>query len=169
MPLEIRPALGTLTAALASEHGLTGRPRPPQNLHATLFSLGDFEIQQPELVAMARKLAAGVRARPFPVTWDRVKSLPREDRPQPLVLLGEEGVNGLAGLHESFRIPLIERGIVKPASSRFMPHVTLLYDRQTVDAQGITPVSWRVTEFVLVHSLLGQSRHIILGRWPLRG
>jgi 2'-5' RNA ligase len=64
---------------------------------------------------------------------------------------------------------LIERGIVKPAPSRFMPHVTLLYDRQTVDAQGITPVSWRVTEFVLVHSLLGQSRHIVLGRWPLRG
>jgi len=49
------------------------------------------------------------------------------------------------------------------------PHLTLLYDARRVDEQPIDPIRWTVREFVLVHSLLGQTRYIPLGKWPLRG
>jgi 2'-5' RNA ligase len=172
VPRETRPALAALTGSLIARHGLSGKPRPPQNLHATVFSLGEYEVQQPELVALARRFAANIQARPFSVTWDRVRSLPRGGRTSPLVLCGEAGargsVEGLAGLHELFRIPMIERGFIRPAARKFTPHVTLLHDEEILD-EPIAPIGWRVTEFTLVHSLLGQARQIVLGRWPLRG
>lgn len=169
VPPETQPAVGALTANLVAEHGLLGKPRPLRNLHATLFSLGDYGVQQPELVATARKFAATVQARPFPVTWDRVQSFARSEGAQPLVLRGAEGVQGLIGLEALFRIPMIERGIVTPSARKFTPHVTLLYDHRTVPEQAVAPLSWRATEFVLIHSLLGQSHHVVLGRWALRG
>jgi RNA 2',3'-cyclic 3'-phosphodiesterase len=52
---------------------------------------------------------------------------------------------------------------VKP----YTPHMTLLYDSAGVAEHAIEPVSWRATEFRLVHSLLGQTKHISLGSWPL--
>ena len=54
--------------------------------------------------------------------------------------------------------------------SGFTPHVTLLYDRQSVPESSIcVPISWVVREFVLVHSLYGLSEHVHCARWPLRG
>jgi 2'-5' RNA ligase len=170
VPPETRPTLGALTAGLAVEHGLSGGPRPLKNLHAVLLPLGDYPVQQPELVAMARRFAAAIQAKPFSVTWDRVRSFPRAgDRPGPVALCGGDGVKGLVGLHERFRIAMAERGLIEPAPAGFTPHVTLLHDRDGITEQAVTPIGWRVTEFVLVHSLLGQSQHIVLGRWPLRG
>jgi RNA 2',3'-cyclic 3'-phosphodiesterase len=49
------------------------------------------------------------------------------------------------------------------------PHVTLMYADRRVDSEAIAPIGWTVTEFVLVHSLLGRSQYLALGRWPLRG
>jgi 2'-5' RNA ligase len=47
--------------------------------------------------------------------------------------------------------------------------MTLLYDDRSVAEQAVETIGWTAREFVLVHSLLGQTRHIPLGRWPLRG
>ena len=52
---------------------------------------------------------------------------------------------------------------------RWMPHITLLYDGRGIGEHVVEPVRWTVKELVLVHSLLGQSRYIPLGRWSLRG
>jgi 2'-5' RNA ligase len=49
----------------------------------------------------------------------------------------------------------------------FVPHVTLLYDARNVTVQPVDPLGWTVREFVLVHSLLGQTRYRVLGRWTL--
>ena len=51
----------------------------------------------------------------------------------------------------------------------YEPHLTLLYDDRCVAEQAIDIVSWTVREFVLVHSLHGQGRYVMLGRWPLPG
>ena len=55
---------------------------------------------------------------------------------------------------------------VKPG---FTPHVTMLYDRRRVPGQSIEPIGWRVTRFVLVHSLLRKTEHRRLGEWELIG
>ena len=46
--------------------------------------------------------------------------------------------------------------------------MTLLYDRRMVAEQAVEPVHLTVREFALVHSLVRQSRHIELARWPLQ-
>jgi len=56
---------------------------------------------------------------------------------------------------------------VNGVKSSYTPHVTLLYDSQRVVQQAVETVAWTVREFVLVHSLLGQTRHIALMRWSL--
>ncbi len=33
----------------------------------------------------------------------------------------------------------------------------------------VWPVSWRADAFVLIHSLVGLTEHVELGRWALRG
>jgi 2'-5' RNA ligase len=52
------------------------------------------------------------------------------------------------------------------ANAKFAPHVTLMYDDQGISEQAVEPVSWTAHDFVLVHSLLGQTKHVHLGRWP---
>ena len=51
----------------------------------------------------------------------------------------------------------------------FTPHVTPGYNDRFKVEQIIYPITWTVNEFVLVRSLLGQTRHIELARWKLRG
>jgi 2'-5' RNA ligase len=51
--------------------------------------------------------------------------------------------------------------------SRYTPHMTLLYDDSLVTERPVETVTWTVGEFVLVHSLLGQTVHVPLARWPL--
>ena len=61
-------------------------------------------------------------------------------------------------------------GLSRLHLSGFTPHVTLLYDRQSVPESGIgEPITWMVGEFVLVRSLYGLSEHVHCARWPLRG
>ena len=45
--------------------------------------------------------------------------------------------------------------------------MTLAYDPQLVPPQPVETVGWRTREFVLVHSLLGQTVHMPLARWTL--
>jgi 2'-5' RNA ligase len=49
------------------------------------------------------------------------------------------------------------------------PHVTLLYDNRCVAEETVDTVPWTVREFVLVHSLHGQGRYVLLERWELLG
>ncbi|WP_066725451.1 2'-5' RNA ligase family protein [Sphingomonas pituitosa] len=50
---------------------------------------------------------------------------------------------------------------------RCHPHVTLLYRAGAPFSRPIDPICWTATDFVLIHSIVGATRHIELGRWPL--
>jgi RNA 2',3'-cyclic 3'-phosphodiesterase len=91
---------------------------------------------------------------------------------KPLVLCGDEGVSGLQVFRQSLCSALEQSGVFRRTHLPYTPHVTLLYDRSEGRArrrleQKVEPVGWTVREFVLVHSLLGQTRHVALRRWPL--
>jgi len=45
--------------------------------------------------------------------------------------------------------------------------VTPLHDGCRIGRHVVETVAWTVREFVLVYSLLGRTRHVPLGRWPL--
>jgi 2'-5' RNA ligase len=52
--------------------------------------------------------------------------------------------------------------------SNYLPHVTLLRGNaiDTVE-ESMPPIRWSAHEFVLIRSFFGQSKHEVIGRWPL--
>ena len=78
-----------------------------------------------------------------------------------------DGVAKLIALQRVIDVAM-QRARVARAKQPFVPHVTLLYDKDGIDEQPIERIGWTVTEFVLIHSLLGRGQYIALARWPLR-
>jgi RNA 2',3'-cyclic 3'-phosphodiesterase len=151
------------------EHGLKGKPLLTERFHITLHHIGDYSGLPQGKVDAALKAAASVAASPFEVAFDRAMSF-RGGRTLPLVMLGkDDGNHELKSFQETLGKAMVRAGLEPDAKSKFTPHVTLLYDNSSVAAQNIATINWTVQEFVLVHSLLRQTRHIPLGRWPLRG
>jgi RNA 2',3'-cyclic 3'-phosphodiesterase len=152
---------------LRSQHGLTGRPLAMERFHVTLFHLGDYVGLPRGVVAAASEAAAAVAFPPFDIVFDRAMSFFGKSHSQPFVLRGGDGLAALVEFQRALGAEIKKAGLWRRADAHFTPHVTLLYDSRCVVEQIIEPVSWTVTEFVLVHSLLGQTRHIPLARWPL--
>lgn len=90
----------------------------------------------------------------FRVSFDRAESF-------------NGGVLGLEILHEQLKVALRIKG-KKFGRLGFTPHVTLLRDKhRRLHSIPIEPIEWTVSEFVLVHSLLGKTTHRVLARFPL--
>jgi RNA 2',3'-cyclic 3'-phosphodiesterase len=142
------------------EYGLSGALLLPQHIHSTIWHVhDDFAPLPDELIAALAAGANRVSMPAFRVSFDRVESFIGG----PLVLRGEEGVVGLELLHENLKAVL---GIKR--TRRFVPHVTLLRDKyRLLSSMPIEPIEWTVSEFVLVHSLLGKTTHRVLARFPL--
>ena len=152
--------------ALCEDHRLTGRLFAASRLHVTLVRLGEYEGLPPRLLAWAREAAATVAMAPFEVNLDQALSFHGRSGHRPFVLRGGEG-GALADLRQALRTGMIQARLRSWASPHFTPHMTLLYDERLVPAETIAPIRWTVREFVLVHSMLGRTRHVPLGRWRL--
>lgn len=117
---------------------------------------------------MASKAAAEVKASPFTVTFDRAASFSSSPRNRPFVLRGDSGLADLMTFQQSLGMAMTRAGLGRWAKPAYTPHVTLLYDDRAVAEQRVEPISWTAGEFVLVRSLIGQTLHVPLARWPLR-
>jgi 2'-5' RNA ligase len=165
---EAAARIAALARQLQLAHGLKGQPLQTARLHVTLHHLGDFAGVPPDTVARACDAALAVAMPPFDVSFDRAASF-RKPRNCPFVLQGSEGVAAVTAFQQALGAAMKNVGLARSVESRFTPHVTLLYDDRCVAEQAIEPVAWTAREFVLVHSLIGRSLHVPLGRWPLRG
>ena len=141
---------------------LGGKLTRQESIHLTLVFLGDVALDR-----LDEARAAGARAgfEPFNLnietagcwTHNRIAWLAPLATPAPLLAL----VNGLeAALNQAgFNFD------VRP----YAPHITVLRKARcrSMDAT-LTPVEWRVQDFVLVRSALDSagSRYRIIGRWP---
>jgi 2'-5' RNA ligase len=157
--------IGELTRQLRDKHALTGRPHAAERLHVSLHGLGEYPSFPKDIAARAVEAAAGVTLPPFEIAFDRVMSFSGKPGQLPLVLR-VDGVAGVMALQNALGNALAKTGLGARQSA---PHLTLLYDARRVGEQPIDPIRWTVREFVLVHSLLGQTTYIPLGKWPLRG
>lgn len=151
---------------LRVRHGLWGRALAIDRLHVTLCHLGDYSGLPQAVVARARDVASRVRAEPFSVTFDSALSFTGRPRNRPFVLRNRSGGSGVEAFQRKLAVELKACGLGKFARP-YTPHMTLLYDTADVAEHSIDPIAWTATEFVLVHSLLGQTRHIRLGAWQL--
>jgi RNA 2',3'-cyclic 3'-phosphodiesterase len=150
--------------------GLSGRPLLPDRFHVTLCDLGEHPERPDTLVAQVSRAASTITSPPVTVTFDRLLSFKRNANAQPLVLSGSDGLAELHRFRQKLILALIEVGLEKKfARPSFTPHMTLLYDPCTIKPRAIDPVRWTMTEFVLVDSLRGQTKHVPIARWQLRG
>jgi 2'-5' RNA ligase len=157
-------------------HGLRGVAISPQRLHVSLLGVCECHGLPDDLVAAACQAAASVAMSPFEVVFDRAMSFNNRRSRRPLVLLTGGGDASLAGLRNQLCEamsaaglgPALHSGLGRRVPSHFVPHMTLLYDRRMVAEQAVEPVYLTVRDFALVHSLVTQSRHIELARWPLQ-
>lgn len=144
--------------------GSEGRAIQWDRLHVTIDILDDHE-HFPARDAAAMIAAGGrVSAPPFTLALDQLAESNRSValRPRLRSFAAER-------LHAATGAALAEAGLSRRAGYRMSPHMTLFYRNGRPSVRAIAPVSWRVEELVLVHSLLGRTRYEILGRWPLTG
>jgi len=164
----VAQAIDLRAQALRREQGLTGRPIATDRLHVTLHHVDDFDGLPKAVVDGSLAAASTVAAAPFDVSFDYAMSFRGQPGKLPFVLRGDEGLAALEAFQRRLIAALAKAGVMR-RKSEFTPHITLVYDGVSVPERTIEPIGWTVREFVLVHSLLGQTRHIILGRWPLQG
>jgi 2'-5' RNA ligase len=154
--------MARFTSRLAQEQPLRGRPMHRSRLHATVGMVGIWPEAPPaDAIDLARRIGAQIAMRPFKVTFKRLQSWRRSNGP--LVLVGDDDeVIGLNSLHDA----LYETCGLR-AEPYFCPHISLIWSRDSAPERAVEPFSWMVREFVLIHSVYGQGRHEVLGRWPL--
>lgn len=160
--------IARLAQQLREEHGLRGKPLKTERFHVTLHHLGDYAGLPQDLVEVACAAAASLAAAPFDVTFDRAASFSTAPRNRPFVLRGGDGVASLIAFQQTLGDALKKTVLRRWAKPAYTPHVTLLYDDRSVPEQAVPAVSWTASEFVLIHSLIGQTLHVPLARWPLR-
>lgn len=165
----VGPSLTRTAHEIRIKHALTDSPLPEDRFHVTLFHLGDYLGLPESLVRSANEAAATLATPSFEVWFDFAQSFLTKSAKQPLVLRGSAGVDKLMDFQRSLGEALKKVGLGRHVRSQFTPHITLLYDTKAIAHEAVHPVSWRVREFVLVHSLLGQTRHVPIGRWALHG
>ena len=157
-----------LIGQLRQDLGLKGKARGAARYHVTLRLLGDFPSFPQEVADAACAAAQALTAIPsFKLGFDRVGTIVRRPRNMPLVLLGEDGVISVKAFQASLDKALERVGLGAGGRSQYAPHLTLLYDDRFVAPCPIEAIGWTAHEFVLVRSLLGQSRHEVVARWAL--
>jgi 2'-5' RNA ligase len=101
----------------------------------------------------------------FEAPFARAESFRNNTGVYPFVLKSDKAP--WRGLHDALAAELKNAGLGGATKGDFQPHITLTYDKVRVKSFAIAPIAWTVRDFVLIHSQLGKTSHVHLGRWPL--
>lgn len=166
------PAYAARFEAFAARHlaarRISGKPVEASRLHLTLFHLGDYTELPPGLVMQAAEALAQAEAEPFTIRFDQIGSFNHRSSHGDFVLGASDGNEALHAMRQQLARQLNAVALSAYTKGAFTPHMTLAYNRPTVPFQPIEPVLWPAHEVVLMHSLLGKTRHIRLADKPLR-
>lgn len=132
-----------------------------ERLHVTLAITRNYPELPAEVAARMTAIGESVAADPFGIAFDRLSggersvALRPSRRPPALRALQKQLDDALAYWN------------LRRAGWSFNPHITLAYWRRQPLLMPIAPIGWEARELVLVHSVVGRTLHIELGRWPL--
>ncbi|HEY4201501.1 MAG TPA: 2'-5' RNA ligase family protein [Devosiaceae bacterium] len=156
-----------LQRRLRLDFDLTRPPMPAERQHVSLMGLSGTAGFSRQLVDEATKAARLVSSSPFEIRFDRVSTFGGGS----IVLCGRDVLPDTEqfreGLLASFRATPLRFLAERAHRHGFRPHLTLFYGEARALEVDIAPVTWTVRDFVLIHSLVGRSRHIHVGRWQL--
>ena len=162
-----------IARVVSAEHearGLAARLRPSRIFHITLHYFGYFDGEPDALVVASAERAASEVVRPaFDLSFDSFTSWGKEGvAKHPFVLTGGQGLEAVRELRDALVERLLAHGLAAPAHG-YEPHLTLRYDKRPAPVWTVDLAGWVASEFVLVKSPQGQTRHDVIGRWPLQG
>ena len=142
------------------------RPVAGDCLHLSIQSLGRHDRIGDALVKRAMLIGSRVEVPAFPATFDRLQGF-NGTYGRAIVLTSSRPAPGFFTLRKAIWAEMHLAGMDVPPNLDFAPHVSLAYQRSRIPTIPVKPVTWVVHELVLIRSLIGRSRHICLGRWPL--
>ncbi len=140
------------------------------SLHLALCPAGRPDGLRQPLESALLAAASTVQDQGFGVSLDTAMRFTAKAGQFPLVLCADSASSAAAlNLRKSIAAAQSRLGLQVSGVSSFMPHVTLQRGPM-IDAieEAITPIHWKVREFVLIRSFFGQSRHEVIGCWPLQ-
>jgi 2'-5' RNA ligase len=132
-----------------------------ERLHATMGITRDFEDFPDALATQMAAIGDAVAAAPADIVLDRLSGSTRS-----LALRPAHVLKGLADLAGQLQRPMARADMLRP-EWRYDFHVTLGYRDGPVFTRPVDPIGWHCSEFVLIHSIAGRTKHIVLRRWPL--
>jgi 2'-5' RNA ligase len=166
---QAREEIAHVGERLRKSHRIVGSSVGAERFHITLSPMGRPERLRQPLESALVAAADQVRAKAFEVTLDCAMRFSASDNRFPFVLCADTAtVESALVLRKAIAEAQLREGLLVTGVSSFLPHVTMMY-AHAIDAiqETILPVRWTATEFVLVRSFFGQSRHELVGRWPL--
>ena len=137
--------------------------------YVTLHYLGNYAGLPQGIVALASQADAAVAMPPFNIGFNRVASFSSAPHKWPFVLLGNDGVAAVKVFQPALAMTMKMAGLGRRAKPGYTPHLTLLYEDRRITEHAVETIGWTGGALILVHSLLGQTRHVPRARWPLRG
>lgn len=156
-----------LAGDLRRSRRLRGRVIGPARYHISLCGLAAPGPAPKQAVDVLKRIGDRISIAPFDVGFDHAVSFSPAARKRPLVLARSEAMPALERLQAWLRQAMASCDM--PTRRQFNPHLTLLYDERLLPAIDVPELRWTVRDFVLIHSVHGESRHEQLARWPLRG
>jgi RNA 2',3'-cyclic 3'-phosphodiesterase len=166
------PAYAARFEAFAAKHmaarGMDGKPVEASRLHLTLFHLGDYTELPPGLATQAADALAHLEAEPIAIRFDQIGSFNNRSAYGDFVLTASDGNEALHALRQQLAVHLNAAALNPYTKGSFTPHMTLAYNKPATPFQQIEPVLWPAHEVVLIHSLLGKTRHIRVAGRALR-
>ncbi|MET0364355.1 MAG: 2'-5' RNA ligase family protein [Sphingobium sp.] len=132
-------------------------------LHVTLAITPTFMNCPEDIVARLLRAGNHVAAAPFRLELDSLSI-----GPQSVALRPSRTHTAAKALHQALARAMAREGVPLLPDYTFSPHVTLAYRQgPSASQQKVEPFGWDVEDFVLIRSLIGRTRHISLGTWPL--
>jgi 2'-5' RNA ligase len=160
----LMPSAGIIPeiAAVRGRLGIAKSHVFDHRLHMTLWSLDLPMTPTPGIVADLCAAAAKVQGPALRLVLQELvgngaQTMLKPGEPMPV----------LKAFQRRLQLAVADAGIWPNRGFRFDPHVTLAYGQEQGMRRPVWPLSWRAEEFVLIHSLVGLTEHVVLGRWTL--
>jgi len=130
-------------------------------LHLTLGITNDYAAFPADVAQRLLTIGEHLAGDPFTLTLDRLSGSERS-----IALRPNKRPPALSAMQKQIDDQLRYWNLMRTNWS-FNPHVTLGYRRGLSFLKPVTPVEWDMHDIVLIHSVVGATRHSELGRWPL--
>jgi 2'-5' RNA ligase len=159
----LRPPAGEAKRIGIARDQLEGRGTKvaDERLHVTLGISNDYPEHAPHIVERLMAIGSAIDAEPFAIGFDRLSG-----SGSTVALCPSKAPRGLGILQRQIGRQLVYWDLQRLGWA-FSPHITLMYRTGQPFIRPSPLFEWTAAELVLVHSLIGETKHIDIGRWPL--